>query len=140
MTRRLVAWLALAANGTVESGGASSGAGTSNRYAPASLGGQRSGFAHGTPQRYKNRDLRAPFVGYSPTTKFIFGAGGAIQFKTGESAYDSATRTSNVSAGFSVTTAGQWGISLSNDYFTLHNRWWFNRKSPGRLRSDGFLW
>ncbi len=126
MTHRLAAWLALAANGAVRVAAMSGQEPTTDTLPTVSVDSAADSIK--TPQRYKNRIFGLPFVGYSPTTKFIFGAGGTIQFKSGESAYDSATRASNVSAGFSITTAGQWGVSLSNDFFTLHNRWWFSSR------------
>ena len=133
MSRRFAAWLALAANGTVRAVAlaAQEPADTLPRASvdsTAETPGDSTADSLMTPQRYKNKIFGLPFVGYSPTTKFIFGAGGQIQFKTGESAYDSTTRASNIAAGFSITTAGQWGVSFSNDFFTLHNRWWFNSR------------
>jgi Asp-tRNAAsn/Glu-tRNAGln amidotransferase A subunit and related amidases len=126
VSRRVAAWLALAANGTVRAAALSAQDPTTDSLPKASVDSTADSLT--APQRYKNKIFGLPFVGYSPTTKFIFGAGGQIQFKTGESAYDSTTRASNVSAGFSITTAGQWGVSFSNDFFTLHNRWWFNSR------------
>ena len=126
MSRRFAAWLALAANGTVRAAALSAQDPTTDSLPKASVDSTADSLT--APQRYKNKIFGLPFVGYSPTTKFIFGAGGQIQFKTGESAYDSTTRASNISAGFSITTAGQWGVSFSNDFFTLHNRWWFNSR------------
>jgi hypothetical protein len=133
VSRRFAAWLALAANGTVRAAAvaAQEPADTLPRASVDSTAEttvDRTADSLLTPQRYKNKIFGLPFVGYSPTTKFIFGAGGAFQFKSGQSAYDTATRASNVSAGFSITTAGQWGITLSNDYFTLGNRWWYSGK------------
>jgi hypothetical protein len=126
VSRRYAAWLALAANGTVRAAALAAQDPTPDSL-PVMVADSAADSLAG-PQRYKNKIFGLPFVGYSPTTKFIFGAGGSIQFKTGEAAYDTATRASNVSAGFSVTTVGQWGINLSNDYFTLHNRWWYSSK------------
>ena len=90
-------------------------------------------------QRYKNRVFGLPFIGYSPTTKVIFGVGGTIQFKSGAAAFDSATRASNIGVGASVTTAGQWGIGVSGDLFTLGNRWWVSGKTQaGSAPTDYF--
>jgi len=91
------------------------------------------------PARYKNRVFGIPFVGYSPTTKVIFGVGGTVQWKSGLAAYDSTTRASNIGAGASVATAGQWGIGVSADLFSLGNRWWLSGKTQaGSAPSDYF--
>lgn len=80
------------------------------------------------PYHYRNKFLGLPFVGYGPTTKFIFGAGGSYQFKYGAGRTDSLTRGSSVGGGFSITTAGQWGVFFGLDLFTPTNRWWFKSR------------
>jgi hypothetical protein len=84
-----------------------------------------------TPPAYKRRLIGLPFISYSPETRWLFGAGGGLQFKWPSAVRDPGTRPSYLFGAATYTTRGQWSASSGLSLYTPANRWWFSGRVEG---------
>jgi hypothetical protein len=89
--------------------------------------------------------LVVPYVGYTPATRFLFGAGGTFSWHLGE---PSVTSLSAATLSATITTENQVILQLKSNLFTSRNNWFlqgdwrfyfFNNPTYGLGTGNGFV-